>query len=145
MHLTAHYDFRDRAAPPLMPPLLTAMKTILPALLAVTVLTSYAEAVLILTTAAAGTTVGLGAASAAAALAGIGGLALGAGLGGLAVAAGRRRGKRSVQEAAKEDTVFNLVSASDTYGCAMKLVCLLEAKPEDQLGEDDQFILSIFG
>ena len=115
------------------------------ALLAVAALANYAEAVLVLTTAAAAGTVGVGAATAAVALAGVGGLVLGAGLGGLAVAGARRRGKRSVQEAAKEDTVFNLVSASDSYGCALKLVCLLEAKPDEQLGDDDKFILGIFG
>ncbi|KAF0291345.1 hypothetical protein FJT64_010500 [Amphibalanus amphitrite] len=115
------------------------------ALLTVAVLASYSEAVIVLTTAAAAGTVGVGAATAAVALAGIGGLALGAGLGGLVAAGGRRRHKRSVEEVAKEDTVFNLVAASDSYGCALKLVCLLEAKPDDQLGEDDKFILNIFG
>ena len=122
----------------------TVMNTRVLALLAVAVLASYAEAVLVLGTVAAGTTVGVGAATAGVALAGLGGLVLGAGLGGL-LAHSHRRGKRSVQEAAKEETVFNLVSTSDTYGCALKLVCLLEAKPEEQLGDDDQFILNIFG
>ena len=120
------------------------MNTRVLALLTVAVLVSYAEAVLVLGTVAAGTTVGVGAATAGVALAGLGGLVLGAGLGGL-LAHSHRRGKRSVQEAAKEETVFNLVSTSDTYGCALKLVCLLEAKPEEQLGDDDQFILNIFG
>ena len=111
-------------------------------------LASFSEAIFIFETAAAGTasTVSVGTASGAAALAGVGGLVLGAGLVGvLALAASRRRGKRSVDEGLKEDAVFNLVAASDAFGCAMKLVCLLEAKPDEGLTEDDTFILNIFG
>ncbi|XP_037080796.1 uncharacterized protein LOC119101635 [Pollicipes pollicipes] len=106
-------------------------------------LLTYAEAIIVLGT-AVGSTVAVGTALNAAALAGVGGLALGAGLVGFAALAGRR-GKRSVQDSAKEETIFNLVSSSDSYGCALKLVCLLEAKPEEQLTADDQFILTIFG
>ncbi|KAF0303053.1 hypothetical protein FJT64_002914 [Amphibalanus amphitrite] len=110
-------------------------------------LASFSEAIFIFETAAAGTasTVGVGTATGAAALAGVGGLVLGAGLVGVLALAASRRGKRSVEDGLKEDAVFNLVAASDAFGCAMKLVCLLEAKPDEGLTEDDTFILNIFG
>jgi len=107
---------------------------------------SYSEAIFIIggTAAAGATTVTAATAAQGAALAGIGGLVIGAALVG-AVALASRRGKRSTQDLVKEDAVFNLVSASDAYGCALKLVCLLEGKEEKDLTEDDSFILSIFG
>ena len=110
-------------------------------------LASFSEAIFIFETAAAGTagTVSVGTASGAAALAGVGGLVLGAGLVGVLALAASRRGKRSVEDGLKEDAVFNLVAASDAYGCAMKLVCLLEAKADDDLTDDDKFLLNIFG
>ncbi|XP_037083116.1 uncharacterized protein LOC119103623 [Pollicipes pollicipes] len=116
------------------------------ALLAVAGIATYAEAIIVLgTTAAAGTTTVTAATAAnAAALAGIGGLVLGAGILGIAVLASRR-GKRSVEDGVKEEAVFSLVSASDAFGCALKLVCLLEAKAEADLTDDDSFILNIFG
>ena len=109
-------------------------------------LASFAEAIFVFETAAAGTasTIGVGTATGAVALAGIGGLVLGAGLVG-AIALASRRGKRSVEDGLKEDAVFNLVASSDAYGCAMKLVCLLEAKGDEDLTDDDTFILNIFG
>lgn len=108
---------------------------------------TYAEAIFILgtgTAAAGATTISAATAAQGVALAGIGGLVLGAGIIGIAALASRR-GKRSVQDVVKEGAVFSLVSASDTYGCALKLVCLLEAKEEKELTEDDTFILNIFG
>ncbi|XP_043246960.1 uncharacterized protein LOC122394266 [Amphibalanus amphitrite] len=108
-------------------------------------LTTLSDATFIIETAAAGTasTVGVGTAAGAAALAGIGGLVLGAGIvGAIALS---RRGKRSVENALKEDAIFNLVASSDAYGCAMKLVCMLEAKDDESLSDDDKFILTIFG
>lgn len=117
------------------------------ALLGVVVFLTSAEAVIILGTAAAAgaTTVTAATAAQGIALAGVAGLALGAlAVGGAALVASKR-GKRSVQESVKEESVFNLVSASDSRGCALKLVCLLESKPDEQLTEDDSLILTIFG
>jgi len=87
-------------------------------------------------------TVGVGAAYGGVALAGVVGLALGAGLVGLIAA---RRGKRSVEGILKRDMVLDMVAAADVYGCALKLTCLVEAKPEDQLSAEDQLILQLFG
>lgn len=87
-------------------------------------------------------TVGLGAAYAGAALAGVAGLALGGLLvGGLAAA----RGKRSVAAQQQTDAVLSTVAAADAYGCALKLVCLVESKPDDQLSAEDKLILTLFG
>ena len=88
-------------------------------------------------------TVGVGAATAGVALAGVAGLALGAALvGGLALS---RRGKRSVAAQQQTDMVLDMVAAADAYGCALKLVCLVESKPEDQLTAEDELILQLFG
>ncbi|XP_037080515.1 uncharacterized protein LOC119101320 [Pollicipes pollicipes] len=87
-------------------------------------------------------TVGVGAAYAGVALAGVAGLALGAGLvGALAL----RRGKRSVAAVQQTDLVLDTVAAADAYGCALKLVCLIESKPDEQLSAEDQLILQLFG
>ena len=89
-------------------------------------------------------TVGVGAATAGVALAGVAGLALGAALvGGLALS--RRRGKRDVAVQQQTDMVLDMVAAADAYGCALKLVCLVESKPEDQLTAEDELILQLFG
>jgi len=116
------------------------------ALCALAGILTYAEAIFLIGAggAAAGTTISAATASQGFALAGIGGLVLGAGLVGV-LALASRRGKRSVDEAMKEDSVFNLVSSADVQGCALKLVCLLEAKEEKELNDDDNFILGIFG
>ncbi|KAF0291347.1 hypothetical protein FJT64_010501 [Amphibalanus amphitrite] len=88
-------------------------------------------------------TVGVGAASAGVALAGVAGLALGAALvGGLALS---RRGKRSVAAQQQTDMVLDMVAAADVYGCALKLVCLVEARPEQQLTAEDELIVQLFG
>ena len=88
-------------------------------------------------------TVGAGAAAGGVALAGVAGLALGAALvGGLVLA---RRGKRSVAVQQQTDMVLDMVAAADAYGCALKLVCLVESKPEEQLSAEDKLILQLFG
>ena len=88
-------------------------------------------------------TVGVGAATAGVALAGVAGLALGAALvGGLALS---RRGKRDVAVQQQTDMVLDMVAAADAYGCALKLVCLVESKPEEQLTAEDKLILQLFG
>ena len=94
-------------------------------------------------------TVGVGAAVGLAALAGVAGLAIGAGVvGGLALGGrrrGRGRGKRDVVVQQQTDMVLDMVAAADAYGCALKLVCLVESKPEDQLTAEDELILQLFG
>ena len=90
-----------------------------------------------------GTVGTVGAATAGVALAGVAGLALGAALvGGLALS---RRGKRSVAVQQQTDMVLDMVATADAYGCALKLVCLVEARPEQQLSAEDQLILQLFG
>lgn len=75
--------------------------------------------------------------------AGVAGLALGAGLVGAFALA--RRGKRSVVAQQQEDMVFGMVAAADAYGCALKLVCQVEARADAELTAEDELILSLFG
>nr|AYC63220.1 hypothetical protein [Parasacculina yatsui] len=114
-------------------------------LASLTVLAVMAEATFLVAT--TGTTVGLGTAYAATALAGVVGLVLGAKVVGAAALSKRRRGRRDLSAEAlrREDLLFDVVAATDTYGCALKLVCSIEAKPESQLQVEDQLILALFG
>ena len=105
------------------------------------------DATIVLTTTG---TVATGAAVGAAARAGIGGLALGAGLVGAIAGGGRRRGRgrgRRAAEAADpaRELALEVSAAADTAGCALKLVCLLEAEPAGQRGEEAGRLLRLVG
>jgi len=98
-------------------------------------------------------TVGVGVAVAAAGLAGVAGLAKGAALVGI-LAGGRggggrshyhQRWRRDIEIQQETDMVLDMVAAADVYGCALKLVCLVESKPADQLSAEDELILQLFG
>ncbi|KAF0291396.1 hypothetical protein FJT64_010464 [Amphibalanus amphitrite] len=115
--------------------------------LALAALLVAAEAVLVVTTTTG--TVATGVAVGAAALAGVGGLALGAGLVG-AVARGGRRGRGRGRRAADTDELrrqlaLDVSAAADPAGCALKLVCLLEAQPEPQRDAEAGALLDLVG
>lgn len=116
-------------------------------LVSLAVLAVVAESTFLVAT--TGTTVGLGTAYAATALAGVVGLVLGAKVVGAAALRhrGNRRGRRDLtsEAARREDLLFDVVAATDTYGCALKLVCSIEARPDSQLQVEDKLILALFG
>ncbi|KAF0291397.1 hypothetical protein FJT64_010465 [Amphibalanus amphitrite] len=90
-------------------------------------------------------TVAAGTAAGAAGLAALGGLALGVGVVG-AIALASRRGKRSAEvPARREAVVWDLVSATDQLGCALKFVCLIQARPEEELSEEEAMVSALFG
>ena len=51
------------------------------------------------------------------------------------------RGKRSADDS---EAVFSLVSSMDMYSCGKALVCALEAKDSQSLGQDEQIIMALF-
>jgi len=51
------------------------------------------------------------------------------------------RGKRSAEET---EAIFSLVSSMDMYSCGKALVCALEAKDSQSLGQDEQIIMALF-
>ena len=51
------------------------------------------------------------------------------------------RGKRSADDS---EAVFSLVSSMDMYSCGKALVCALEAKDAQSLGQDEQIIMALF-
>ncbi|XP_047497165.1 uncharacterized protein LOC125044517 [Penaeus chinensis] len=120
--------------------------------LAVVALLPFAEAILLLETSAAtaatattyGLTIGSGGA-AAAAVAVAGALVLG----GIALVAATNRGKRDVGAQClpsnNPDLFITLAANSDRFGCGLRLVCELEATPDEQLNQDEKLILSLFG
>lgn len=122
--------------------------TLLP--LAVVVLLPLAEAIILLETTAAtaattyGITIGSGGA-AAAAVAVAGALVLG----GLALVAASNRGKRDVGAqclpANNPDLFITLAANSDRFGCGLRLVCELEATPDEALSHEERLILGLFG
>ncbi|XP_064100922.1 uncharacterized protein LOC135211519 [Macrobrachium nipponense] len=111
-------------------------------------------------TAASATTAGvaLGAATASAAAGAIGVVAVAGALivsGVIAAAAvANRRGKRDTAGAGAEptclpmnnpDLFIALAASSDTIGCGMRLVCELEATPDELLSREEHLILGLFG
>ncbi|XP_066939820.1 uncharacterized protein [Macrobrachium rosenbergii] len=110
-------------------------------------------------TAASATTTGvaLGAATAAAAAGAAGAVAVAGALivgGVIAAAVANRRGKRDTAGAGAEptclpmnnpDLFIALAASSDTIGCGMRLVCELEATPDELLSRDEKLILGLFG
>ncbi|XP_037783376.1 uncharacterized protein LOC119579546 [Penaeus monodon] len=118
--------------------------------LAIVALLPFAEAIILLETSAAtaattyGLTIGSGGA-AAAAVAVAGALVLG----GIALVAATNRGKRDVGAqclpANNPDLFITLAANSDRFGCGLRLVCELEATPDEQLSQDEKLILSLFG
>lgn len=126
--------------------------------MAVVVLLPLAHAVILIgsaataaTTSSVGITIGtIGSSSAAAAAAAtLGASALVAGalvVGGLALAS---RHKRDVSSyclpSTKPDLFLDLAARADQAGCGLRLVCELEATPDEALSRDEQLILSLFG
>ena len=112
--------------------------------LALAALLLAADATVILTTTAG--TVATGTAIAATALAGVGGLALGAGLVGLAGRRrGRGRGRRAADDQLRRELALDVSAAADTAGCALKLVCLLEAQPPQERAREAGALLELVG
>ncbi|XP_042862947.1 uncharacterized protein LOC122247609 [Penaeus japonicus] len=103
-------------------------------------------------TAASLSTLGLGVgvstttAAAATALAGVGALAAAGVI--LAAKAASSNGKRSVNSCFpvnNADLFITLAANSDKLGCGMRLVCELEATPDEALSHEERLILGIFG
>ncbi|XP_042862948.1 uncharacterized protein LOC122247610 [Penaeus japonicus] len=125
--------------------------TLLP--LAVVALLPFTEAIILLetTAATAATTYGITVGGGAAAAAGVAAVAVAGALvlGGLALAAASNRGKRDVGAqclpANSPDLFITLAANSDRFGCGLRLVCELEATPDDLLSQDEKLILSLFG
>ncbi|XP_063872959.1 uncharacterized protein LOC135107224 [Scylla paramamosain] len=99
---------------------------------------------------AASSTVGLtlGTSGSAAAALGVAGLVAGAlVLGGLALAASRN--KRDVSShclpSSSPELILELAASADQLGCGLRLVCELEATPDDALSTDELLILNLFG
>ena len=118
--------------------------------LALAALVLAVDATVILTTTAG--TVTTAAAVGAAALAGVGGLALGAGLVGALAGGGRRGGRRGrgrraadADDELRRDLALDVSAAADTAGCALKLVCLLEAQPQQERAEEAGALLELVG
>lgn len=121
---------------------------------AVVVLLPLAHAVILISSATAATTSSVGitigsSSAAAAAAATLGASALVAGalvVGGLALAS---RHKRDVSSyclpSTKPDLFLDLAARADQAGCGLRLVCELEATPDEALSRDEQLILSLFG
>ncbi|KAK4299261.1 hypothetical protein Pmani_028458 [Petrolisthes manimaculis] len=135
------------------------MQFSLVATLAVVAVLPFAHAIFILTsgtTAAAttattvGLTVGTGGTAAAAAVA-LGAAAVVGALvvGGLAAAAANNRHKRSTASIClptnNPDIFLTLAANSDQLGCGLRLVCELEATPDEALTQEERLILNLFG
>jgi len=123
--------------------------TLLP--LAVVALLPISEAIILLsstaaTTATYGITLGGGAAAAGVAAVAVAGALV---LGGLAAAALANRGKRDINSQclpSNDPNLFiTLAANSDRLGCGLRLVCELEATPDEALSTDEKLILSLFG
>jgi len=62
----------------------------------------------------------------------------------------KRNGKRSIEDANclpvnNPDLFLTLAANNDKLGCGMRLVCELEATPDDDLSEEEKLILNLFG
>nr|XP_027223891.1 uncharacterized protein LOC113816066 [Penaeus vannamei] len=103
-------------------------------------------------TAASLSTIGVGVgvstttAAAATALAGVGALAAAGVI--LAAKASSSNGKRSANSCFpvnNPDLFITLAANSDKLGCGMRLVCELEATPDEALSHEERLILGLFG
>ena len=114
----------------------------------------FAHAVFVLAsgTAAASSGIGLtiGTTGTAAAAATLGAAALVAGallVGGLALSSNRH--KRDVSNiclpVSRPELFLELAANADQAGCGLRLVCELEATPDEALTKDEMLILSLFG
>ena len=59
----------------------------------------------------------------------------------------RGRGRRAAldqEDAEEESAIWGSVAAADQDGCALKLICLLEAA-SNEADDDEQTVLSFFG
>lgn len=126
-------------------------------LVAVVALLPLAHTVLLLetgTAAATSSTIGitLGTTGSAAAAASLGAAALVVGalvVGGVIFAGAHNHFKRDVSSyclpTANPDLFLDLAARADETGCGMRLVCELEATPDEALSRDELLILNLFG
>ena len=62
-----------------------------------------------------------------------------------AIALASRRGKRSVEVPLKREAImWDMVSATDQLGCALKFVCLIQSRPEEDLSEEEAMVSALF-
>jgi len=123
--------------------------------LALLALLPFAHSIILIESAAASTattlgiTLGTGGAGAAAVAAGAVAVAGALVLGGLLAATGTSRGKRDINSQClptnNPELFITLAANTDRFGCGLRLVCELEATPDEQLGTDEKLILSMFG
>lgn len=125
--------------------------------MAIIALLPLAHAILLLetgTAAATSTTIGLtlGSTGGAAAAATLGAAALVVGalvVGGVVLAGAGNHFKRDVSgyclPAASPDLFLDLAARADQAGCGLRLVCELEATPDEALTRDELLILNLFG
>ena len=70
-------------------------------------------------------------------------------LGGLVLAGAGSRIKRDVSSyclpTSSPDLLLELAASADQLGCGLRLVCELEATPDDALSTDELLILNLFG
>lgn len=128
------------------------MKFSIVAPLAVVAILPIAHAIILLesTAAATATTVGLTIGSTSAATLGAAAIVVGGLLAGAVLLAGAgNRFKRDTSSfclpSSKPELFLELAANSDRAGCGLRLVCELEATPDDALSTDELLILNLFG
>ena len=132
------------------------MKLCIVALLAAVVLLPLAHPFLLLETGTAATSstigIALGSTGGGAAVATLGAAALVVGalvLGGVVLSGSGHRFKRDASNiclpVSRPELFLELAANADQAGCGLRLVCELEATPDEALTKDEMLILSLFG
>lgn len=58
---------------------------------------------------------------------------------------GRVRGRRAAEDELRQELALDVSAAADPAGCALKLVCLLEAEPQQKRQQEAAALLALVG